>query len=47
VERLEAALDRIEAAIAARDAETVRLRRIEAAASGALAELEALLAEVE
>jgi hypothetical protein len=38
-------LDRLEAALAARESENLRLRRIEAAAVEALAELDALIGD--
>lgn len=47
VERLEDALERLESALAAREAENERLRRVEAAAVAALADLEALIGDTE
>ncbi len=43
--RLEAVLERLEAALAARETENQRLRKIEAAATEALADLDALLGD--
>ncbi len=43
LERLANALDRLEAVITAKEAENARLRRIEAAASGALLDLDRML----
>lgn len=47
MERLEEVLERLETALAAREAENMRLRRIEAAATAALADLDALIGEAE
>jgi hypothetical protein len=45
VERLEEVIGKLEAALVRQQAENARLRQVEAAASEALAELDALLAE--
>jgi hypothetical protein len=45
IERLETALDGLEHALAAREAENTRLRRIEVAAAAALADLDALIGD--
>jgi hypothetical protein len=47
VERLEEVIGKLETALVRQQAENARLRRVEAAASGALIELDALLAESE
>jgi hypothetical protein len=46
-DRLEGVLERLEAALAAREAENRRLKRIESAAGEALAELDALLSRAD
>ena len=46
-ERLKAALDRLEAALSASEAENARLRRIEAASKSALTDLDALIGAAE
>lgn len=46
-DRLEGVLERLEAALAAREAEIRRLKRIESAAGEALADLDALLSRAE
>jgi hypothetical protein len=46
-DRLEGVLERLEAALAAREAEIRRLKRIESAAGEALAELDVLLTRAE
>lgn len=45
INQLEAVIDRLEAAISAREADSVRLFRIEAAANDALCALDTLLGE--
>ena len=47
IDRLEHAVERAEHALAARDAERERLRKVRVAAEGARAELDALLARTE
>lgn len=47
VERLEQVIGKLEAALARQQAENARLRLVESAAAGALADLEALLADSE